>query len=828
MARSKPTKTTDQETAERWLDRIQKRLDDSKSWFEEAERVARRYRNEGELTNQSKDKRGRRFNVLWSNINVLKPALYSRDPKPEVERKHKDKAEVGRLAGQILERACLVCIQDQTFGDSMKMARDDRLLSARGLVWLQYRPTYGAEQPQRIPLTLTESGSYAGAPDGKFRAKGEVLEDDLGPFMAGDTYKPVVAEKVGIEFVHHKDFVHSDAPSWDKVRWAARRVWMTKRQIADRFGGSIAAHIDTKRAEAKQRDDKTPRDTAPIWEICDKDNGEWLWVCPDYKDGPLDVKPDPLKLSSFYPCPRPVYGTLTPDSLIPVPDWVEYADQARELDLLTERAYRLIEGIRVAGVYDANAKGMADLFNTTGDKFVAVNNWAVFAEKGGLKSAMDQLDVKPIADALQIILNVREQVKRDLYEISGISDIMRGDTDAGETLGAQKLKSSFGTSRIKEPKSDMERFVRDTLQIVAEIICEHFSPEQIAEMADATDLLEGLFEPDPNNPDPQAAMQEAQMRAMQAYQEAIKLLKDDGARGYKISIETDSTIELDEQQEKQDRIEFLTSAAGFLEKAAAVGMQAPEMKPLLASMLQWGMRAFKVSRELEQEFDKAIDGMAKADKERAQNPPPNPEMEKLKMEGQAKQAELQAKTQHEQQKLQLDGQRGQMELQFKERELMLKEREMEMKAQQHVEQMAMQREQHQGEMMMRQQEGEQSAQLKREDMQSRAAQASANAAGKGDGGEGESEDDMKIEIKLPPELEQAVAQAAMQQSQARVQEKQANAQASQQLPEVMAQVAQTMGQAAQAMTQVAQTLAMPVEVAKDPRTGRKRAVRVAA
>lgn len=822
MARSKPTKTTDQETAERWLDRIQKRLDDSKSWFEEAERVARRYRNEGELTNQSKDKRGRRFNVLWSNINVLKPALYSRDPKPEVERKHKDKAEVGRLAGQILERACLVCIQDQTFGDSMKMARDDRLLSARGLVWLQYRPTYGAEQPQRIPLTLTESGSYAGAPDGKFRAKGEVLEDDLGPFMAGDTYKPVVAEKVGIEFVHHKDFVHSDAPSWDKVRWAARRVWMTKRQIADRFGGSIAAHIDTKRAEAKQRDDKTPRDTAPIWEICDKDNGEWLWVCPDYKDGPLDVKPDPLKLSSFYPCPRPVYGTLTPDSLIPVPDWVEYADQARELDLLTERAYRLIEGIRVAGVYDANAKGMADLFNTTGDKFVAVNNWAVFAEKGGLKSAMDQLDVKPIADALQIILNVREQVKRDLYEISGISDIMRGDTDAGETLGAQKLKSSFGTSRIKEPKSDMERFVRDTLQIVAEIICEHFSPEQIAEMADATDLLEGLFEPDPNNPDPQAAMQEAQMRAMQAYQEAIKLLKDDGARGYKISIETDSTIELDEQQEKQDRIEFLTAATGFLEKGAAIGLQAPEMKPLLASMLQWGMRAFRVSRDLEQEFEKAIDSMAKADKERAkQPPPPTPEELKAK-EAEAKIAsDERVRTQEAQIKGQVDAQKTQAAHIEKMRQFELDFAELDAEAARHQRELAHQSQLQDKERTFKGELADKDRDMKRE---AEAIKASAKSAG----GEGESEDDMKIEIKLPPELEQAVAQAAMQQSQARVQEKQANAQASQQLPEVMAQVAQTMGQAAQAMTQVAQTLAMPVEVMKDQKTGRKRAVRVAA
>lgn len=810
------TSDADRELAERWLDRIKKRETDCATWYEDAARVVKRYRNEGESVKQGGTPKGRRFNVLWSNVNVLKPILYAKDPKPEVERKHKDRDDIGRLAAQILERACLVSIQDPTFGDSMKMARDDRLLAARGSVWLQYQPTFGAPTQERLPASSV-NGAYQSEGDSKFKSKDSVLEDDMGKFVPGEEYTPVVSERVKIEFVHHKDLLHSDAPCWDAVTWVARRVWMTKRKIAKRFGGACAAHIDTKRAEARAKDDKTPRDTAPVWEIWDKDSGDVVWVCPDYAEGPLDIQPDPLGLSSFFPCPRPVYGTLTPDSMIPVPDYTEYADQARELDLLTDRAYKLIEGIRVAGVYDSNAPGLAQLFNgTAGDKFVAVNNWAVFAEKGGLKSAMDQIDVSGIAQALQVILEVREQVKRDLYEVSGIADIMRGDTSASETLGAQKLKASFGSSRMREPQADMQRFVRDAVQIIAEIICEHFSPEQIADMADATDLLKDQFKQDPQ-------------AAMQAYMEAVQLLKEDKARGYRISIETDSTVELDEAQEKQDRIEFLTAATGFIEKGAMMAQVSPAMLPLMNEMLMWGMKAFRVSRDLEKAFETTLQGVQQEQQQKAmQPPPPDPAMEKAKMDmaarqmefqagQQLEQAKLQAQQQTEQAKIASEGQLRQFEFQFKAKELELKERELEMKAQQHVEQLAMQQQQHRAELLLRQEESQSSVELKREDMKARASQASMKSVG----GEGESEED-DVKIELAPELQQAIAQAVIQQKQASVEK------AKQQLPNAMAQTAQQMGEAAQALVQLANTLAAPVEIQKDPKTGRKRAVRVTA
>ena len=43
----------------------------------------------------------------------------------------------------------------------------------------------------------------------------------------------------------------------------------------------------------------------------------------------------------------------------------------------------------------------------------------------------------------------REQIKAVIYELTGLSDIARGASKASETLGAQQLKSQWGSIRLK-------------------------------------------------------------------------------------------------------------------------------------------------------------------------------------------------------------------------------------------------------------------------------------------------------------------------------------------------------------------------------------------
>src|SRR5882672_7414309 len=89
--------------AKHWLDQINTIKDNTeyKRWFKRAEKIEKRYRDD---RNRVDEEGQRRYNSLWSNVEILKPALYGRPPLPVAERRFKDKDPVGRNATQILER----------------------------------------------------------------------------------------------------------------------------------------------------------------------------------------------------------------------------------------------------------------------------------------------------------------------------------------------------------------------------------------------------------------------------------------------------------------------------------------------------------------------------------------------------------------------------------------------------------------------------------------------------------------------------------------------------------------------------------------------------
>jgi hypothetical protein len=344
--------------------------------------------------------------------------------------------------------------------------------------------------------------------------------------------------------------------------------------------------------------------------------------------GMIDQKDDPLGLENFFPCPKPMFATLTTDSLVPVPDYAQYQDQAEEIDELTERINLLVKAVKVVGVYDATQTGVQRmLIEGTDNVLIPVDKWSVFAEKGGIKGTVDFLPLEMVVQALSQLYTAREQAKQVMYEITGMSDIIRGASMASETATAQQIKSQYANLRLKEATHDLARFATDLMRIKAEIICNHYQDQTILTMS-------GIA----NTADSQAAMQ------------AIQMLRDRVTRNFRIDIETDSMIITDEQQEKQDRVEFLTAAGGFLDKAVQAGQAVPEIAPLLAEMLMFGVRGFRAGKTLESAFEQAMGSLA----QKSQQPRPDPEAAKA-------QQEMQQKAQAEQMKMQ----QRQMEAQFR-------------------------------------------------------------------------------------------------------------------------------------------------------------------
>lgn len=338
-----------------------------------------------------------------------------------------------------------------------------------------------------------------------------------------------------------------------------------------------------------------------------------------------------------------MYSTITNENLVPVPDFALYQDQANSLDILSDRIDGLVKALQVKGVYDAGSPELSRLF-TEGENnsLIPVKNWNSFAEKQGLKGSLDIVDLTPIAQALINAYQAFEQVKAQVYDITGISDIVRGQSQASETATAQQIKGQYASLRLKSYQDDVARFATHLIQLKAQIICKHFDPQTILMISAADQLSEQDKELIP---------------------QALQLLKDEPMRSFRIEISTDSMINMDEQQEKQDRVEFLSSVSSYFEKAVQSAQMAPEITPLLLDLLKFGVTGFKVGKSVEGQIDQTAEQLKQMMQQKAGQPPPDPEAMKAQAEAQNKQAEMQANMQLEGAKLQAQQQTEQMRMQ---------------------------------------------------------------------------------------------------------------------------------------------------------------------
>jgi len=645
-------------------------------WFKTGDEIVKRYRDErDESQNNTVQRKDSKFNILWANVELLQPALYSRTPVPEVVRRFKERDPVARAAATLQERAISYTLDTQDFDDVMTAVVKDRLLPGRGTLWVRYVPTLEDVTPQIGVMREEAFDDFGMAIEVPYQdEEGNTYTDDLiktaedgSMYVDGETYEEVTEEKTIVDYVYWKDFSHNPARNWGEVRWVSRRTYMTRTQLRERFDKKIADAVPldfTPKNISNDDEIGTAHNEtfkkATVYEVWDKTEKKAYWFAEKYEHGPLDQQDDPLGLENFFPCPKPIYATTTTDTMIPVPDYSEYQDQANELDALTSRMKNLMKALKLSGVYNAAIKGqLQDILSKSENTLVAVDNWAMFAEKGGMKGNVDWVPVQEVAAVLLSVVQTREQVKRDLYEITGLSDVMRGSSDPNETLGAQEMKGQYGTLRLKNSIAEVQRMARDTLRIIGEIIAEMYSPETIREIAgmemptraevqQAQAMLkemEGREEKIKELPPEQQAQAQKipgpsksemdDIRDMAndvAFEDAIELLQDQGARTFRLDIETNSTIAADEQNDRKDRIEFLNTASSFMKMSAELGGTVPEFVPALGEMFMFALRGFKVGRQLEDSFEEAIEAIQRKHDQQADNPQPDPQLVLLQRE----------------------------------------------------------------------------------------------------------------------------------------------------------------------------------------------------
>jgi len=378
------------------------------------------------------------FDLFWASTEILKPAIYARPPVPVVTTRFSIRDAFTDHVSEMLERVLTTALTQTGIDDVMRGLRDDLILSGRGVPWI----TFDDEDGQRVI----------------------------------------------VEHLDRDDFLHEPARKWTEVGWVARAAWMTRDQMRERFSETSgdayqnAGFIERDDVQKYGQTDRSAK--APVWEVWHRTDNRVYWVTAGV-DVMLDDAEPHLDLSSFFPCPKPVYGSLKRRTLIPLPDYGRYETHLDQINELTGRIYGLLDQVRVKGLIPAGgdiAEAVEHALKANDDDamFIPVPSAAFSQSSSGM---VQFIPLDMFAQTIQGLIQSRTQLIQDFYELSGISDIMRGASDAQETLGAQQLKSQYGSIRIRDKVDALTGCARDICAIAGEIIASNFSGKTLMDMA---------------------------------------------------------------------------------------------------------------------------------------------------------------------------------------------------------------------------------------------------------------------------------------------------------------------------------------------------------
>lgn len=642
-----PSEINDQD-ARFWHREIKAAKERREDWYKSADKAIDRY-EDGE------DRAFGAFNILWANVETQKSYLDDDFGKPEVTRMNAQGHDaLARHVSSVLEQATDAAVKDTDDNLDITQAMHGSLLSGLGQVWLD------------LNVQLDEQGGVAW----------------------------VDAPLVCVPF---RDYLEGPADRWGDVPWVARAHLYSLDDLR-----ALDRQTGMQHADAVPREYSLPlpadcRDGAAqeqfkrarVWEIWSKfPSKRRVYVAEDYPTA-LRVTPDPYRLRPFFPCPRPIVHNAGKSPQIPRTDYSRYYDQAAELDRISQRIYVLTEVLKHHGVYDERHKELANLPVLGDNKLIAIPNFSEFVQNGGLASAVQYMDMTTVIGVLTELHKQRAELIQLIYELSGISDLARGQTDPNETLGAQQLKRTFGSGRFKARFDESRRFARDAYALKAELIAEHFQRPQIQEMSgialpveaermqarQTMMALQQAMQSGQQPPMDQQAMEELQKIAAAPFtwEQISVILRSDRRRCYMVEVETDQTEFDDEQAEQKGRLLFVETVNQLFQQFGPMIAGNPANGAIFKQLIIFALSAFKIGRSQEEAIERAIDNaVGMASQQQGQQQPQDPVAA-------AQAAFIQVQGQREQQKIQLDAQKAQVEAETSRIELAMKQLDLQIK-----------------------------------------------------------------------------------------------------------------------------------------------------
>ena len=667
-----------------WLAQINDSLKREKEWRVAGRKCVRMYEAKTKM----------KYNILYSNTETLNPAIYSATPKPAVMRRYKNDADVLAKAGAEVLNRSLTYMMDTNgdscgdFDDLMEGLVIAALVPGRGQVWYSYDAEI--QRIQEEDLSMLEE-RVTGVTEEKWkpveRVKEEYIKRSLVPW---DRY----TQGYGRQF--------------EDVPWVARCHAMTKGELKEKWpdlGGLVKCSTldeveEDKGGGGESKEDKEGAPSvAMVWEVWDKTTKKVWFVTEGYRDAPLEATPDPLKLSGFFPCPKPLSFTKQLSGLIPQTLYSFYQEQAEELEVVTSRLKGLIRAMRIRGMYNGLMDDIAKVLDAEENTMMPITNAAVM-DGNGLQDSVWMIPIDKYVSVIQELWTQREQLKKVIYEITGVSDIIRGSTVASETATAQDIKNRWGTLRLQSMQKRVQKFARTMLRLEAELMCLHFDQKKFMEMTDldyptneqkmqVQQALQQTQMPgqEPQQPDPKLL----EIMKTPSWEDVLGFLKSSMLRMYRLDIESDSTL-ADEVKSDQEELTKLLQGATQLIQGLTPAVQGGFLSFDTAKAILIGVcRRFRLGSDLETAFESAVKppppqedqgkekAAALAAQQQQQQMEQQRQMQEQQMQQQAEDRKLDFAL--KQQEVQVQMQALQQELEFKKAEHQMKMQELVLKAQ---------------------------------------------------------------------------------------------------------------------------------------------------
>lgn len=683
---------------QRLVDIWRREIDNAKNYHEKSKEIAKQYQELYESQEQEEETRlslKSTYPIFWSNTQVLRPLLFSKLPKANITQSFFNDDEISKISSELVERLLTYLLKESDAENQIEKIRDAYLVQGIGIPRIVFIPPEPIEikskkkkeKPKIEDEGESENEDESSSKDySKDMAEGETEDTEEETSYETDESK----KSFVIEFVDYQDFLKSTEKEWSKLRWVAFKKYYSRRELVEYFGnkGEKVPMTNVKYEslnQDSQQDDLYKM--CEVWEIWDKENKVCHFITFAGDGYVLSSEEDGYNLKNFFPIPMPM-GLNESKRLLPSPLYSKYKNLVEDLTDIHDRISSLVKQAKFTGAYTSFAEqsDVENIMNGEDGEFKPLKTTA------NIDDARKLVVFKPlneIANTITILRTEKMALKQDIQEITGLSDIVRGSSVASETATAQQLKGNFAISRIQPLQKEVEFTIRDTLRLLAELAVEKMSINEIIKitglkvidvdliLTNAKQSLEmekqqAITLLDPQQPDFQEKLAMLEQQVQIGFQKTIKDLQDqlkgfviqfkdlpklaktiknDKLRCISIDIETDSTVKIDQNQEKMDRMEYIRTISGTIQSMVPAVQTGVISKDALNEFVIFASKPFKVGRNLE--------NYLKNEEPIEKKPDPQAMMAQAEME--LKQQELQLKAQEITGKLDLEQQKVNVE-----------------------------------------------------------------------------------------------------------------------------------------------------------------------